>query len=111
MKINLSEKTIENHILIYLKSRGIFAWKNQSVGVFDPVKKIYRKSKNPFHLNGTSDIIGIYKGKMLAIEVKSNRGVVSEEQKEFINNINKLGGIAFIARSLDDVVEKLSNLS
>lgn len=111
MKITISEKTIENHILIYLKSRGVFAWKNQSVGVFDPSKKIYRKSKNPFHINGTSDILGIYKGKLLAIEVKSAKGVVSDEQEEFINNINKFGGIAFAARSLEDVVEKLNNLN
>jgi hypothetical protein len=56
---------------------------------------------------GVPDIIGIHKGRMIAIELKAPKGVVSEAQQEFIDRINEAGGLAFVARSLDDVIEGL----
>lgn len=102
------EKIVENDILRFLNMSGIFCWKNQSVGVYDPVKRVYRRSNNKFHINGTSDILGIFKGKPLAIEVKSSVGRATEEQKAFIEQFNLNGGIAFVARSVDDVRRELS---
>jgi hypothetical protein len=102
------EKIIENAILTYLFYKKIFAWKNQSVGVFDPVRKIYRKSSNKFHINGVSDILGILPGgRILAIEVKSAVGKASKEQNEFIDKINAGGGKAFVARSFEEVEAEL----
>ncbi len=104
------EKLIENQILHYLFRRGIFAWKNQSVGVFDPVKRIYRKSNNPFHIKGVSDILGILNdGRLLAIEVKTEKGRASPEQQLFIQKIKDRGGIAFVARSVYDVEKELNH--
>lgn len=104
----LKEKDIENQILAWLWSKRIFAWKNQSVGVFDPIRKIYRKSNNKFHLNGVSDILGVYNGKFLAIEVKSNSGKLTENQKEFLERIKSYGGIGIVARSIEDVEKVFS---
>ena len=56
---------------------------------------------------GVPDIIGCFKGRLIGIEIKSEKGVVSEYQKEFIENINRAGGLAFVARSLEDVIEGL----
>ena len=103
----MTEKDIENQILNFLNKLGIFAWKNQSVGIYDPVKKIYRKPNNRFHLKGVSDIIGTIQGRMLAIEVKTEKGVISPEQRIFIARINEEGGIAFVARSVDQVAREL----
>jgi hypothetical protein len=103
------EKLIENQILFLLFKKGIFSWKTQSVGIFDPIKKIYRRSNNKFHIKGVSDILGILPtGKFLAIEVKSKTGRASPEQIKFINTINDHGGLAFIARSVEDVKEQLN---
>ena len=104
-----SEKEIENSILAYLQALpGCFAWKNQSTGVYDPTKGIFRKSKNKFHLNGVSDIIGIYKGKFLAIEVKTPKNKLRpDHQVSFIAQINMSGGLAFFATSVEEVKEKL----
>jgi len=111
MKRVIPEKAIENQILHYLYKKKIFAWKNQSTGVFDPIKKIYRKSNNPFHIRGVADILGILPdGRFLAIEVKSQTGRASEEQKKFIWQINARGGKAFIAKSIEDVDSELSDL-
>ena len=101
------EKGIENAILRFLKSIGVFCWKNQSVGIFDPVKKIYRKSNNTAHIKGVSDILGVVEGRFLAIEVKSAKGVVSPEQRVFLARINQEGGIAFVARNVDQVAREL----
>ena len=56
---------------------------------------------------GVPDIIGIFRGRFLGIEVKSKAGRLTTAQKIFIDEINMAGGIAFVARSIDDVAEKL----
>jgi VRR-NUC domain len=101
------EGRIKNEILSWLKSRQIFAWPNDSVGIFDPQKKIFRKRHSQYHLKGVSDILGIYNGKPLAIEVKSKTGRLSPEQREFLDLFNNLGGIGIVARSVEDVEQSL----
>ena len=101
------EKLIEYQIFNFLKIHRVFCWKNESTGVFDPKKKVFRTNKNPHKIKGVSDILGVFEGKPLAIEVKSYSGTVRKEQKEFIKRINEEGGIAFVARSIEDVAEKL----
>lgn len=102
------EKPIENDIFKYLFRLKIFAWKVQTVGIWDPIKKIYRKSNNPFHLKGVSDILGLLApgGKMLAIEVKRHGAYPTPEQRTFLEKINADGGLGFVARSVNDVEEK-----
>ena len=56
---------------------------------------------------GVSDIIGIHKGRMIAIELKAPKGNVSPAQQNFIDRINEAGGLAFVARTIDEVIEKL----
>lgn len=104
----MTEKQIENNILCFLEFVGIYAWKNQSVGIYDPVKKIYRKSNNRFHKKGVADILGIIDGKFLAIEVKTPKGTISPEQRVFITKINESGGVAFVARSVQQCALELS---
>lgn len=88
----ISEKEITAQIRQLLKMFQIFHWKvHQGLG------------STP----GVPDIVGVYDGKFLGIEVKTRNGVVSPHQKQFIDNINAAGGLAFVARSVQDVVEKL----
>lgn len=113
MKANLrstpTEKQIENAILEYLSyiPDGMF-WKNQSVGVWDATRNSYRLSRSKFQIKGTADILGVMKGVFVAIEVKRPGGKVSEDQLRFIERVNKLGGVAFIAHSVVDVKNGLS---
>lgn len=103
------EKHIENQILSWLALKKIFAFKHDSVGIFDPVKKTYRIRNNVRTVRGVSDILGILPGgRFLAIEVKRPSGVVSEHQQTFLNAVNQAGGAGFVARSLQDVIDKLS---
>lgn len=53
---------------------------------------------------GISDVIGVLPGgRFLAIECKAHRGVVTKEQGDFIHAVNLKGGLAFVARRIQDV--------
>ena len=87
-----SEKEITKAIRGTLKALGIFHWKVlQGLG------------STP----GVPDILGIWQGKLLGIECKTQKGKLSHHQEKFIERINREGGIAFVARSIDDVIDGL----
>ena len=85
----VSEKQITDNIRKFLKIKRVFHWKQWQGPMSQP--------------KGVSDILGTYHGCLLAIEVKTATGKVSPHQERFIKNVNDNGGIAFVARSVDDV--------
>jgi len=102
------EQAIETQIRHFLNLKGIFHWKAKTVGTFDQKRGVFRQ--NASYMKGVSDILGLHKGKLIAIEVKSAKGAVRPEQKVFIDEVNKRGGFAFVARSVEDVQEKLKEM-
>ena len=105
----MKESTLQAAILEYLHYRGIFCWRNNTTGVYDPIRKIFRRNKAV--LKGVSDILGLLppKGKFLAIEVKTKTGRVSKEQKLFLEKVDYNGGLGFVAKDLNMVKERLDN--
>ncbi len=54
-------------------------------------------------MQGSSDLIGITStGRFLSVEVKSERGRLSAEQRAWIEMIQRFGGLAGEARSIED---------
>jgi len=106
-KKKLPESIIEEQILWNLFKSGIFAWKNPTTGYFDARTKTFRKHSNPFAINGVCDILSVIQGKFVGIECKSEKGKPTPDQTKFIDNVVKNGGIAFIARSWEDVKTEL----
>lgn len=106
MKLIASEREIQKVILDYLQLKGINAWRTNSGIQFSTYKdRSYITRLAP---RGTPDIIGfLNNGKFLGIEIKKPGGIVSDDQNIFIDKINKAGGLAFVAFSLDDVIKKL----
>ncbi len=102
------EGRVENEIFGLLRELGVFAFKHDSVGIFDPIKKVYRKSRNINRVAGVADIIGIILNRPFAIEVKSKTGKLTREQRIFLVKFQEHGGIAFVARSAKDVVLEFS---
>lgn len=89
------EKEITHEIREYLNVRHIFHWKQwQGLG----------------SAHGVPDLIGIYRTRFLAIEVKTAKGILSEKQTEFLNRINHEAGIGFVARSVEDVISHLERV-
>jgi len=71
---------------------------------------IYREGRYiPSHTRGVSDIIGCIpkQGRYLAIEVKRPGGKLTPEQQQFIDIINAVGGLAFVAHLVDEVIVRL----
>ncbi len=72
---------------------------------------VYIPHARPLHAGlvvGGSDLIGYSRdGRFLAIETKSKRGRLSDEQKNFIQQVSAAGGIAFMSRSVEDALETL----
>ncbi len=104
-----SEAQIQHEILVFLnKLPNCFAWRNNNGATYDPTSKTFR-SLGAFSHRGVPDILGLHVGKLLAIEVKSETGKVSKEQQVFIDKLNRMGAISFVARSVDEVREALRN--
>jgi penicillin-binding protein-related factor A (putative recombinase) len=117
------EKQIENAILEYLAMvPGFEAWNVDTVGIFDPKTGGYRQKKKGPQQKGVSDIIGFYKGKFWAIEVKTpermyrkdgteRKGAVSPEQKHFIKTAQDNGQIGIVVTSVDEVHSAIIDLT
>lgn len=56
---------------------------------------------------GTSDIIALYKGVYLAIEVKHGKNKATDEQIEFLESVAKAGGVGLIAYDVGFVHQTL----
>ena len=95
-------------IVTFLNYHGYFVWVEKTVGIYDPTKKIFRKSKT--NMAGKSDIIGITpEGRFIAIEVKIGKDFLKQEQIYFLDNIKSKGGIAITVKSFDEFLNHFNN--
>lgn len=103
------ENLVKNAIFLYLQTIKAVVplfWQNASVGIYDPGKGCFRRPVSKFQISGVSDILGILAdGRFIAIEVKSKKGRLSIDQNIFLEEIKRNGGVAFMARSVDDVID------
>lgn len=99
----MTEQEIQKSILTCLGYlQGVIAWR-QNTGV---------AKANGFRIRfghvGSGDISGILRGgRRLEIEVKTPKGIVTEEQIKFGEQINSMGGLWFVARSTDEAVARV----
>lgn len=105
-----TEKDIENSILATFQTvKGCKAWKNQSVGIYDPTRQSFRR-RSRFQIKGVSDILGIYKGKMICLEVKTKKGRLSPEQKQFLEEMEAMGAFTACVRSIPEALAVLGRV-
>jgi hypothetical protein len=121
---SLKESEIQRQILEYLASLPyVFAWRNQSTGVYDPMSATWRKLRGLGRIQGVADILGVVgypelnpqgsmpqHGRFLAIEVKSRYGKPTPEQEAFLLQVTNRGGIGIVARDVEDVVAALADV-
>lgn len=106
----MTEKQIQTEILNNIGSRPDVRLFRNNVGVM-------LDSSRPIRFGlckGSSDLIGIQKikitpemvgkeiGQFISIEVKSEKGKPTKEQKLWLEMIHRFGGKAFIARSVEE---------
>ena len=100
-----SEHQIQNEILAEFGARKDMRIWRQNTGAIVIDNRMVK-----FGVPGQADITGLLipSGRRLEIEVKNAKGRQREAQKKFQAMIEKSGGIYILARSVDDVYEKLS---
>lgn len=88
------EGKIQKDIIAYLKRKKVFHFRFQAQS----------------NLNGVPDVICVYKGLFLGLELKREKGgKASGLQEKKLEAINNAGGIGLVVRSVEEV-ETLLNL-
>ena len=95
-EVKMKEKTITNQILKYLKNL--------------PECFAFKEHGGLYGTSGIPDIIVCYKGKFVAFEVKTEKGMLSKLQEMTITKIQKANGMAFKVTSLEEVKEMLKGV-
>lgn len=100
-----SERHVLAAVIRALALHPKVAWAHRmNVGAFKDGDRFVR-----FGFRGCSDIMGQMKdGRFLAVECKRPGGKLTEYQLGFLVRVQNNGGVAFVARSVDDVMKGLA---
>ena len=108
-----TEAQVLNAVLRYLKRDARIAWaKRFNVVAMEVDRGARGRGFVRFAFKGCSDILGqLITGHLLAIEVKrpDRRAKPSPEQATFLARVTANGGLAILARSIDDVQSALDD--
>ena len=106
-------------IVDFIRLSGGYADRINNMGVYRKGKGIIDRGHSVIIDNGgftrsgsrkgIADIMGSYKGKMLAIEVKIGKDRLSEHQKQIQQEVIASGGIYIVARSWEQFYNDWSN--
>jgi len=107
VKDKASERDIQNSICEYLSVNGRCFFRLNNIPAFNRNEGggITMRRLPKFTPRGLPDIIVVAGGLFYALEVKSEVGKQSKEQKEFEALVKKHGGKYFVVRSIGDVIE------
>lgn len=83
------------------------AYRINNVGVWDEAKQIYRRGNTQ---KGIADIAAVIRGRALWVEVKAGKDKVSREQIIFQGEVERAGGLYFVARSTDEFLHFFTEL-
>jgi Holliday junction resolvase len=91
---DMKEADVQRQIVDGLKARGAYVI-------------VTHGPKNRPVCPGITDIIAVFPGRVLFVEVKGEGGKVSEEQREFLCCMRERGHDAFVADCWDDVERQI----
>ncbi|MCB0595480.1 MAG: VRR-NUC domain-containing protein [Phaeodactylibacter sp.] len=118
---------------------GFVVWRNNTMGVFDGAKAakqvlvlvksvlftrklptlqdirslIARNYRKSHERKGVADIIGYQKktGRFVSIEIKHGKDSLSPEQKAFLEQAGRNGGIAIVAKDMDGFLSEINKFA
>ena len=98
----MNEANIQQNIIIWFRNN--YSYYDNGLIFSVPNESSYgnKKFNNTGVLSGVSDLIVVLNNKVLFIEVKTDKGLQSEKQREFEKKVKALGHSYFLVRSLDD---------
>lgn len=102
-----SEHAIQKLILERLGLlRGAFFWRENS-GMVKETDRYGKMRMWRAGIKGIADIVGVYKGRLVAIEVKAKGKKLSMHQKAFLQRVRDCGGIGFVCDDDKQVIKLL----
>ena len=104
----VKESEIQSQILRYLDKKKILYWRQALGGVAHSVNGRIIYKKNP--MKGFPDIAGLHMGLFFTVEVKSEKGRMSVEQKEWLLDLSSQGAMCLTAKRVEDVIEFIETL-
>jgi len=111
--LEVPESTIQDAILRFLQWDRRVAWAerfNTGAHLIEGTTGNGKKSRRfiQYAFKGCSDILGqLVDGRFLAVEVKTRSGRATKEQQAFLDKVDASGGVAVLARSVDEVKNAL----
>lgn len=103
-KYKKEESCLIKACLEVLNLQGYLALRNNSGLVF--LQENGKTRAIRMGIRGASDIIACSPdGRFIAIECKTQKGRVTEMQKQFLTEIEKRGGVALVIRSVDELID------
>lgn len=99
------EKITQRAICDYLALKNFFFWRANNIPVYGQSNDGKRRFRAlpKYTPRGLPDIIVLYKGKFIAIEVKREGMKLRPEQGEFGCKCSINGGFYYVAHSVEDV--------
>lgn len=98
---------LTTQIIAYIQSLGGSAFRQNSVGIYNPKTKSFRKSGQK---RGTADVDCILFSAPIKIEVKIGRDTLSEYQKSYREAVIKSGGYYIVAKDLEQFKKDLQTI-
>lgn len=101
----MKESALQDEIRLALgRVPGLVLWRNNCG--FDADRKVRYGVGSP----GGADLIGLYRGRFLAVEIKTPTGRQSNEQRTFQALVEAKGGVYAILRSVDEALAWVGTL-
>lgn len=99
----MKESIVKKHIFTLLSlQEEFFGWVETTTGIWDPKTERFRKRSGTGMRCGVADIVGIWCGRGIALEIKTEKGRLTDGQIIFLADFKNNGGIAAVLRSLKD---------
>lgn len=108
MKEETANQITRNVLRIVNLHPGCVAYRINNVGIYDEAKGVHRRANTE---KGIPDVLGVIKGRFLAVEVKAGRDKMSEDQLKRKFEIEKAGGIYIEARSTDGFIKEFESIT
>lgn len=96
----MKESEIQKAIIEYLTLKRVFHYRNNSGGFKNEKTNHFYRFGTP----GSPDIVCVFKGQYVGIEVKKPGGKQNPNQIQFQKDLEKAGGMYVLAYSLDEVI-------
>jgi len=102
-KYKKEEQKLVKACMDYLRYKGFLVLRNNSGRIFINDNGKVRAIRAG--MAGSSDIIACSPdGRFFAIECKSKKGRLTENQKKFLQKVLELGGVALVVRNIDELI-------